>query len=55
MHEVEDVPETFARPILCDGIMRFVGEPVAVVVAQTRAQAMDEARTVLVDTSRSPP
>ena len=36
MHEVEDVPETFARPVLCDGIMRFVGEPVAVVVAESR-------------------
>ena len=49
MHEVEDVPETFARPILSDGIMRFVGEPVAVVVADSRAQAVDAAESVLVE------
>ena len=49
MHEVEDVPETFARPILCDGIMRFVGEPVAVVVADSRAHAVDAAESVLVE------
>ena len=49
MHEVEDVPETFARPILCDGIVRFVGEPVAVVVADSRAHAVDAAESVLVE------
>ena len=49
MHEVEDVPETFARPILSDGIMRFVGEPVAVVVADSRAHAVDAAESVLVE------
>ena len=49
MHEVEDVPEAFARPILCDGTIRFVGEPVAVVVADSRAHAVDAAESVLVE------
>ena len=49
MPVVEDVPETFARPILCDGVMRFVGEPVAVVVADSRAHAVDAAESVLVE------
>src|SRR5215467_11200753 len=46
---VEDSPEVFARPLLAIGRVRFVGEPVAVVVAQTRAQAMDAADAVAVD------
>jgi carbon-monoxide dehydrogenase large subunit len=46
---VEDSPETFARPLLASGRVRFAGEPVAVVVARTRAQAMDAAEAVAVD------
>jgi aerobic carbon-monoxide dehydrogenase large subunit len=46
---VEDSPKTFARPLLAVGRVRFVGEPVAVVVAQTRAQATDAAEAVAVD------
>ena len=46
---VEDSPEVFARPLLAIDRVRFVGEPVAVVVAQTRAQAMDAADAVAVD------
>jgi aerobic carbon-monoxide dehydrogenase large subunit len=49
MPPVEDSPETFARPLLAIDRVRFVGEPVAVVVAQTRAQAMDAADAVSVD------
>ena len=49
MPPVEDSPEVFARPLLAIGRVRFVGEPVAVVVAQTRAQAMDAADAVAVD------
>ena len=49
MPPVEDSPEVFARPLLAMGRVRFVGEPVAVVVAQTRAQAMDAADAVAVD------
>jgi aerobic carbon-monoxide dehydrogenase large subunit len=49
MPPVEDSPEAFARPLLAIGRVRFVGEPVAVVVAQTGAQAMDAADAVIVD------
>src|SRR5262249_47321236 len=49
MPAVEDSPEVFARPLLAIGRVRFVGEPVAVVVARTRAQAMDAADAVAVD------
>src|SRR6266702_8047952 len=49
MPPVEDSPEVFARPLLAIGRVRFVGEPVAVVVAQTRAQAVDAADAVAVD------
>ncbi|HZT65369.1 MAG TPA: xanthine dehydrogenase family protein molybdopterin-binding subunit [Acidimicrobiales bacterium] len=37
------------RPWLADGVVRYVGEPVAAVVAQTRAQAVDAAEMVIVD------
>jgi len=43
------VPTGFSRPILAPGVVRFVGEPVAVVVATTRALAIDAAESVLVD------
>src|SRR5215471_10879644 len=49
MPPVEDSPEMFARPLLAIERVRFVGEPVAVVVALTRAQAMDAADAVIVD------
>jgi aerobic carbon-monoxide dehydrogenase large subunit len=49
MPPVEDSPEVFARPLLAVDRVRFVGEPVAVVVARTRAQALDAADAVAVD------
>jgi carbon-monoxide dehydrogenase large subunit len=49
MPPVEDSPEVFARPLIAIDRVRFVGEPVAVVVARTRAQAMDAADAVAVD------
>jgi carbon-monoxide dehydrogenase large subunit len=49
MPPVEDSPEVFARPLLAIDRVRFVGEPVAVVVARTRAQGMDAAEAVAVD------
>jgi carbon-monoxide dehydrogenase large subunit len=55
MPPVEDSPEVFARPLLAVDRVRFVGEPVAVVVAQTRAQAMDAADAVAVDYEPLPP
>src|SRR5439155_12260581 len=43
------VPSTMARSMLAEGVVRFVGEPVAVVLAETRGQAADAAEAVLVD------
>ncbi|HZK74323.1 MAG TPA: xanthine dehydrogenase family protein molybdopterin-binding subunit, partial [Clostridia bacterium] len=40
-------PDTMARPPLASEIVRFVGDAIAVVVAQTRAQAVDGAAVVL--------
>ncbi len=37
------------RPPLADGVVRFVGEPVVAVVAETRAQAVDAVELVEVD------
>jgi carbon-monoxide dehydrogenase large subunit len=44
------VEEAFSRrPVLAGDVVRFVGEAIAVVVAQTRAQALDAAEAVAVD------
>ncbi|HEV2309659.1 MAG TPA: molybdopterin cofactor-binding domain-containing protein, partial [Acidimicrobiia bacterium] len=43
------LPPVFSRPALADGTVRFVGDVVAVVVAETRAQAVDAAELVVVD------
>ncbi len=43
------VPAALARPPLADAIVRFVGDMVAIVVAETRAQAADAAELVIVD------
>ena len=37
------------QPLLADGKVRYVGEPVALIVAETRAQALDAANQVAVD------
>ncbi|HEX8930008.1 MAG TPA: xanthine dehydrogenase family protein molybdopterin-binding subunit, partial [Actinomycetota bacterium] len=42
-------PPAFARPPLARDVVRFIGEPVAVVVAATREQAFDAAEAVAVD------
>jgi aerobic carbon-monoxide dehydrogenase large subunit len=42
-------PAAMARPVLAADTVRFLGEPVAVVLAATRAQAADAAEAVLVD------
>ncbi|HYT30675.1 MAG TPA: xanthine dehydrogenase family protein molybdopterin-binding subunit, partial [Actinomycetota bacterium] len=44
----------FSRPLLAKGRVRFVGEAVAVVVAESRAQAMDAAEAVVVDYQPEP-
>jgi len=46
-------PET-PRPPLADGEVRFAGDPVALVVAATRAQAEDAAELVVVDYEELP-
>jgi carbon-monoxide dehydrogenase large subunit len=43
------VPEAMARPVLAGDRVRFIGEAVAVVVADTRAHAVDAAELVFVD------
>jgi len=43
------VPEVFARPPLADGRVRFVGEPVALVVAESPEAAEDAAQLVEID------
>lgn len=43
------LPPEFSRPPLADGVVRFVGDIVAVVLAETRAQAVDAAEMVIVD------
>ena len=43
------LPDSFARPPLANGTVRFVGDMVAAVVAETRAQAVDAAEMVIVD------
>jgi carbon-monoxide dehydrogenase large subunit len=43
------VPEVFARPPLAEGRVRFVGEPVALVVAETSHEAVDAAQLVGLD------
>src|SRR4029453_16470402 len=42
-------PAARARPVLAADVVRFQGEAVAVVVAETRAQALDAAEAVEVD------
>jgi carbon-monoxide dehydrogenase large subunit len=42
-------PDTMARPPLASEVVRFVGDAIAVVVARTRAEAVDGAAAVLID------
>jgi carbon-monoxide dehydrogenase large subunit len=43
------LPPVFNRPPLAKGVVRFVGDIVAAVVADTRTQAVDAAEAVIVD------
>ena len=43
------IDQKMTRPVLATDTVRFVGEPVAAVVAETRAQAVDAAELVVVD------
>jgi carbon-monoxide dehydrogenase large subunit len=44
-----NVSGSYPRPLLAGERVRFVGEPLALIVAQTQAQALDAAETVLID------
>ena len=44
-----NVPEAMARPVLATDRVRFAGEAVAIVVAESRAQAVDAAELVVID------
>ncbi len=48
-------PREFSRPPLADGVVRFVGDVVAAVVAETRTAAVDAAERVFVDVDPLPP
>jgi aerobic carbon-monoxide dehydrogenase large subunit len=43
------LPQGMARPMLANGVVRFVGEPVAVVLTEKRYQGEDAAEAVLVE------
>src|SRR5207237_5060773 len=43
------IADHFDRPVLAEDVVRFVGEPVAVVVAESAGQAADAAQVVQVD------
>ncbi len=50
-------PGTPSRPfrLMADGDVRFVGEPIAIVVAESRYQAEDGAEMVIVEVDEQPP
>ena len=48
-------PLRFAQPLLAEHKVRYVGEPIAVVVAETREQAVDAAELVVIDYRDLPP
>ncbi|WP_127105556.1 xanthine dehydrogenase family protein molybdopterin-binding subunit [Pararhodobacter zhoushanensis] len=42
------------RPILADGVMRHMGEPVAIIIAETREQGLDAAEVIELDYDEKP-
>ncbi len=44
-----NVDEAYGRPVLAEDVVRFVGEPIAVVVAEDRGAALDAVELVEVD------
>jgi carbon-monoxide dehydrogenase large subunit len=42
-------PEEMRRPFVADGVVRYVGQPVVAVLAETREQAVDAAELVFID------
>jgi aerobic carbon-monoxide dehydrogenase large subunit len=54
LHQFTMMPTTFNRPIFATDKVRFVGEAIAAVVAETRAEAVDAAESVVVDYDELP-
>ncbi len=48
-HGFPNLPPGCERPLVAQGKVRFVGEPVVAIVAQTRAQAVDASELVIVE------
>lgn len=46
---VPGFPEAMGRPVLAQGVVRFAGEPVAVILTEERGQGEDAAEEVFVD------
>jgi carbon-monoxide dehydrogenase large subunit len=46
---VPGVPSAMARPLLAEGAVRFVGEPIVAIVSETRESGADAAAAVAVD------
>jgi carbon-monoxide dehydrogenase large subunit len=49
LHQFAMMPDTLNRPVFAAGKVRFVGDIVAAVVAETRAQAVDAAETIAIE------
>ncbi len=47
-------PEEMRRPFVADGVVRYVGQPIVAVLAETREQATDAAELVVVDYEQLP-
>jgi aerobic carbon-monoxide dehydrogenase large subunit len=54
IHEIDLIPQELAQPALADGEVRFAGEYVAAVVAESAADAVDAAELVLIDAAPLP-
>ncbi len=48
-------PEEMRRPYLAGDVVRYVGQPIVAVLAETRAEAVDAAELVIVDYEPLPP
>ena len=53
--EIHMIPDRFAQPPLADGVVRYVGEKVVAVVAQTLAAAIDASEAVVIEYEQHPP
>jgi carbon-monoxide dehydrogenase large subunit len=54
LHQFAMMPETLNRPVFATGKVRFVGDIIAAVVADTRAHAVDAVEQVVVDVDPLP-